>query len=138
MFDKAKMQEPRISLNDDTADHDVKAADNEIEVVWNLRLSCAHRRPALTDLYNEAAYDLRLAHPFSGEKQIAEELDAPSVPVTAEVLGFDTAEIGRSLRRLHRATSMLVEIPPPSGGRKRGSYVHRLDRLIIKLRGRQL
>ncbi len=105
------MQMSRIALNDDTADQDVKTADNEIEVIRNLRLSDAHRRTALADFNNKAANDLRLAHPLSGEEQIAEERDAAAVPFAAEVVGLDTAQISRSLCGLHSVTSMLAEAP---------------------------
>jgi hypothetical protein len=111
-FYKAKMQVPRIALNDDAADHDVKLTENKVSVIWNQRLSYAHGRLTFADLHNETAYDLRLAHPFPGEEQIAEKRDASAAPLTAEVVGFDTAQIGRSLCGFHRLTSMLAEVPP--------------------------
>jgi hypothetical protein len=104
------MQQTGIALNDDTANNHVKSAKNEVDVIRNLRLSNPHRRAALTDFNKEAANDLRLAHPFSREKYIAEERDAAAVPFAAEVVGFDAIEIGRSLCGLHSGTSMLAEI----------------------------
>ncbi|KQV38005.1 MULTISPECIES: hypothetical protein [unclassified Rhizobium] len=107
------MQVPRISLNDDTANNHVKTAKNEIDVIGNLQLSHPHRCSALADFEDEAANDLRLAHPFPGEEKIAEEGDAAAVPFTTEVVGFDATEIRRSLCGLHRLTSTLAEISFP-------------------------
>ena len=111
------MQMSRIALDDDTADQDIKTADDEIDMIRNLRLSDAHRRAALADFNNETADDLRLAHPLSGEQQIAEERDAAAVPFAAEIVGLDTAEIGRSLGVFHRVSSMLAALPLLSGDR---------------------
>lgn len=113
------MQQSRTALDNDTADHDVEAADNEIKVIWYLRFPYSHCRSALADFNGEAANDLCFTQPFSGEEQITEECHAAIVPFAAEVLGLDTAEIGRSLCRFHRVTSVLAEIPSAIG--RRGS-----------------
>ncbi|KPH08118.1 hypothetical protein CO657_10305 [Rhizobium acidisoli] len=110
------MQESRLTLNDNTAHDHIKPAKNEIKVIRHERLSYAHRCATFTDLNKEAPNDLGLAHPLSGEEQTAEERYAAAVPFAAKIVGFDAAEIGRSLCGIHRLTSMLAEIPSSGPG----------------------
>lgn len=122
------MQVSWVTLDDDTADQDVKPSDDEIKVIGNLRLSYSHRRSTLADFNDETASDLRLAHPLSGKQQIAKECDTATVPLAAKVVGLDTAEISRSLGGFHRVSSMLAAplSCPATGARQLVASIRRV------------